>query len=44
LSIMLKDPIFENDDEQIINESLTFILAGTLTQAITLSNTIAYVI
>jgi hypothetical protein len=41
---MLKDPIFENEDEQIINESVGFFLAGTLTQALTLSNTIAYVI
>jgi hypothetical protein len=41
---MLKDPIFENEDEQIINESLTFFLAATLTQAVTLSNTIAYMI
>jgi hypothetical protein len=31
LSIMLQDPLFENDDEQIINESLSFFLAGSLT-------------
>ena len=31
LSIMIKDPIFENNDEQIINESMTFFFAGTLT-------------
>jgi cytochrome P450 len=44
LSIMLQDPLFENDDEQIVNESLTFFLAGTLTQATVISNTIAYMI
>jgi hypothetical protein len=31
LSIMLQDPLFADDDEQIINESITFFLAGTLT-------------
>jgi hypothetical protein len=41
---MLQDPLFENDDEQILNESLTFFLAGTLTQATVISNTIAYMI
>ncbi len=30
LSIMLKDPLFESE-EQIVNESLTFFLAGALT-------------
>lgn len=41
---MLKDPLFENDDEQIVNESLTFVLAGTLTQANTISNVLSYLI
>ena len=41
---MLKDPLFENNDEQIVNESLTFFLAGTLTQANTISNAISYLI
>jgi cytochrome P450 len=40
LSIMLNDPLFENNDEIILNESLTFFLAGSLTQATALSNTI----
>jgi cytochrome P450 len=31
LSIMLQDPLFSENDEQIINESITFFLAGTLT-------------
>lgn len=44
LSIMLKDPLFENNDDQIVNESLTFFLAGTLTQATTIANTIVYMI
>ena len=43
LSIMLLDPLFENNDETIVNESITFFLAGTLTQASTLSNTLAYI-
>jgi cytochrome P450 len=44
LSIMLKDPLFENNDEKIVNESLTFFLAGTLTQANIISNVISYLI
>lgn len=44
MSIMLKDPLFENNDEQIVNESLTFFFAGTLTQANTISNVISYLI
>jgi cytochrome P450 len=44
LSIMLEDPMFKNDDEMIMNESLTFFLAGSLTQASVLSNTISYFI
>lgn len=43
-SIMLQDPVFENDDEQIINESLTFLLGGPLTLATTIGNTICYMI
>ena len=43
-SIMLQDPVFENDDEQIINESLTFFLAGPLTLATTIVNTLCYMI
>lgn len=43
-SIMLQDPVFENDDEQIINESITFLLGGTLTQATTIGNTLCYII
>jgi cytochrome P450 len=30
LSIMINDPLFEKDDEQIINESMTFFFAGTI--------------
>jgi cytochrome P450 len=41
---MLGDPMFKNDDEMIMNESLTFFLAGSLTQASVLSNTISYFI
>lgn len=44
LSIMLNDPLFQNDDEIILNESLTFFLAGSLTQASLLSNTLCYLI
>lgn len=44
LSIMLQDPIFENNDDQIVNESLTFFLASTLTQATTIANTVTYMI
>lgn len=44
LSVMLQDPVFENDDEQIINESLTFFIGGTLTQATTIGNTLCYMI
>ncbi len=43
-SVMLQDPVFENDDEQIINESLTFFIGGTLTQATTIGNTLCYMI
>ena len=44
LSIMIKDPIFEYNDEQIINESMTFFFAGTLTQATTTSNILCYML
>lgn len=44
MSIMLHDPLFENDDEQIVNESLTFFLGGTVTSSTVLSNTIAYMV
>jgi cytochrome P450 len=44
LSIMLQDPLFENNDYQIVNESMTFFLASALTQATTISNMIAYMI
>jgi cytochrome P450 len=44
LSIMLNDPLFQNNDEIILNESLTFFLAGSLTQASLLSNTLCYFI
>ncbi len=43
LSIMLKDPLFESE-EQIVNESLTFFLAGALTQANTISNFICFML
>jgi cytochrome P450 len=44
LSIMLCDPLFQNDDEIILNESLTFFVAGSLTQASLLSNTLCFLI
>jgi len=44
LSIMLQDPLFMENDEQIINESITFFLAGTLTQATTVANALCYMI
>jgi cytochrome P450 len=44
LSIMLNDPMFQNDDEIILNESLTFFVAGSLTQASLLSNTLCFLI
>jgi cytochrome P450 len=31
LSIMLNDSLFENDDDKIIDEALTFFFAGTIT-------------
>jgi cytochrome P450 len=31
LSIMLNESLFENNDDQIIDESLTFFIAGTIT-------------
>ena len=31
ISIMISDPLFENNDEIIIDECLTFFVAGTLT-------------
>jgi len=42
LSIMLLDPLFDNNDKTIIDESISFFIAGTLTQASTLSNTLAF--
>lgn len=33
-----------DNDEQIINESITFFLAGTLTQATTVANALCYMI
>ena len=44
LSIMLIDPLYENNDEYIINESLTFYFAGTITQASTTTNAICYIL
>ena len=44
LSIMLNDPLFQNDDEIIFNESLTFFVAGSLSQASLLSNTLCFLI
>ncbi len=44
LTIMLNDPLFKDNDEQIINESITFFLAGTLTQATTIANALCYMI
>ena len=41
---MLDDPLFENNDEIILNESLTFFLAGSMTQATLLSNTLCQLI
>ena len=41
---MLRDPLFNQDENQILNESLTFFFAGTLTQATLLSNTLSYMI
>jgi len=43
LSIMILDPLFDNNDKTIIDESISFFLAGTLTQASTLSNTLAFI-
>jgi hypothetical protein len=31
LSIMMQDPLFKDNDESIINESISFFIAGTLT-------------
>jgi cytochrome P450 len=44
LSIMLKDPLFEENDEQIINESLTFFFAGTISQSATTTNALCYIL
>ena len=44
LTIMLNDSLFQNSDDQIINESVTFFLAGTLTQATTIANALCYLI
>lgn len=44
LSIMIKDTLFEKDDEQIINESMTFFFAGTISQATTTANAICYIL
>ncbi len=41
---MLNDPLFEDNDENVIDESLTFFIAGTITQATALSNAISYII
>ncbi|TNV80087.1 hypothetical protein FGO68_gene16754 [Halteria grandinella] len=43
LSILLSDPNFENDDA-IVDECLTFFLAGSMTTASTTANTICYLI
>jgi cytochrome P450 len=44
ISIMLQDPLFQDSDNDILNEAMTFFFAGTLTQATTFSNTLAYLI
>jgi cytochrome P450 len=41
---MLRDPLFNQDENSILNESLTFFFAGSLTQATLLSNTLSYLI
>ncbi|TNV80052.1 hypothetical protein FGO68_gene9962 [Halteria grandinella] len=43
LSILLNDPNFENDDS-IVDECLTFFLAGSMTTASTTANTVCYLI
>jgi cytochrome P450 len=45
LSILIQDPTFASIDEtHIIDEAITFFMAGSLTQATLLSNTICYLI
>lgn len=43
LSILLKDPIFENET-MIVDECLTFFLAGSMTSASATANTLCYLI
>lgn len=43
LSILLKDPAFEND-VAIVDECMTFFLAGTITTASAISNSLCYLI
>ena len=43
LTVLLADPTFENDIA-IVDECMTFFLAGTVTTATTVSNTLCYLI
>ena len=42
LSLILTDDLFKDNDEMIVDESITFIVAGTQTTAVTTSNLICY--
>jgi cytochrome P450 len=43
LSILLTDELYMNDDEMIIDELMTMILAATQTTALTVTNSLYYI-
>ena len=42
ITVLLEDPLFKDNMEIILDESLTIFVAGTQTQAIQISNTFCY--
>jgi cytochrome P450 len=45
LSILIKEPMFSAmDDAHIIDEAITFFMAGSITQSSLLANTLCYLI
>ena len=42
LTVLLEDPLFKDSMENIVDECITFFVAGTQTQAVQISNTLCY--
>lgn len=44
LSILLSDPLFNTDDEMIVDECLTFFFAGSQTSSVTTQNLVLHLL